>query len=1357
MEKWRCRGKSTGAKVKVTEENGSTEKPSSESPPEKKKEKKWTFAGLLKRKSKQTTSSEQSNSLLSLTPNPSIYYTEQVKNVKANPSSKTNNKSYGDKYCVETSGVPGNVTKKHELTDSMILSNAPSAAAASAVAVSPQAATIQSRNSESSDTGSKYNRRNRLKARIQAKRDRYYGDSSTDDEHSHYKSSNNSNSNSFINYTNSNLNPNSNSNSNANSNVNVNANNSLMRIQSEDSIYHHNNYHRRLIEANKKTRGARTVRYMKRFYRDDTIDDYDADCDVKIHPIYHNLSPVLKSHSNNYNYNHNYNSNNNNNKNKADTLPSTNNLWTTNNNSLLKPPYYQAFCSEQNLVHVYPNDYNYNSNKYQSDNLHGLNDNEVFNDKYARPQPHESKLTAVTSNCNKSRGINCHVGNKSPLAVSVSAAVPASASASSSVSPASASALAPQPPPRSTSRPVSRLHQTTRHSQHSDLDIFTETNSCTSGNQQLLNCGNNNNVNYNSLDRIYSSPRRNHRCCNRKVIRHPISEPFLLYKNDNIVISKRNKEISEDKMPEDPIVPKIKKKVIPKMKGSFKSIYDQPLEKRRHSKNLEEALIELETIYNSLHLNEDEDLLDRAEQRSMEEYRDKVAVTLAAKAAGIGGSIKSSLDTSSSSSPSPSPSAASSYELNLWRNVNFDRHDNYCGSSHNNNHSHNTNNNNNNNNNNNDDDDEPKLKDDMAYRRMHQPERSSSVDPSQSSLSRVSYLAASPCLLSYRDREFDNNYLLGDYVNSSSNCSNDKPKNQRRGTPDLTRDDVVYRNITHANNMLRVIEPQPPFGIPLGPVTAAAESDYLHVEPKIKHTRSSLYIPKIEPDIVTDDLAFRNLRKDTGGKNKFANSMSNVNFVPTRESLSRNIVIGSGEFKKKRAVRSLSADLYGIIDKSNDDHHAWYREFAKLNRPRLLQSNGSLININYDNNDNDCKGGGGTSSAGNNNERNFDLDINGNRPKSLCQAKIQVCVPQDDDGKFSRRQSCEREFMDMENYQTFDDKKSGFSSPYYGSESFDVDVDVVDGGAGDGGGNVDTNEKVIEPFSDQELSEYKQLCRNLESLIKKTSEKVKKSVEEAKSNAMLLGSNRNSLSEFIEWEELLGEDERIVKMNKKVTKDEQQGEEKDVEGEEGKGKEVKEKNEVVEEVEKIAKENDTKSEYKEPDQLLKLNIDDETRTEVIDTEASCELYKSNKESQESVVNSVPSNDAQDNRNPDDYDNTPVDYHARNNAVDCHDDKQLNEEFNLDKQVPYLSCDPTELNDDNNFDNDFQSIFDFYSREKTSATAAGQLGDDNKDQEFESIVNSSADLDPNPSYPAPDCHGVEEDVKKTHSEGRETTQ
>ncbi|XP_031846191.2 uncharacterized protein LOC116432877 [Nomia melanderi] len=247
------------------------------------------------------------------------------------------------------------------------------------------------------------------------------------------------------------------------------------------------------------------------------------------------------------------------------------------------------------------------------------------------------------------------------------------------------------------------------------------------------------------------------------------------------------------------------------------------LERRRSSKNLEEALSELEAIYNSLCLG-DEDLLDRAERRSMEEF-----------------SLRRG-------------KADSSLALDLV-------------------------------------DSPDRSKDDMAYRRMHPKERPASLSEviSQSALSNISYLMASP-ILSRKDATDDYPYASNYPV--------------RKDEPDVTRDDVVYRSIHHANNTLKVADPQPPFGIPLGPVTAATESDYLHTTPtKPDHPRSS-YIPQCEPDIVTDDLAYRTLRKDASMARNAAESKSGV-------AKDQETTFG---MKKKRAVRSLSANLYGLIN-----------------------------------------------------------------------------------------------------------------------------------------------------------------------------------------------------------------------------------------------------------------------------------------------------------------------------------------------------------------------------------------------------------------------------------------------------------
>lgn len=246
--------------------------------------------------------------------------------------------------------------------------------------------------------------------------------------------------------------------------------------------------------------------------------------------------------------------------------------------------------------------------------------------------------------------------------------------------------------------------------------------------------------------------------------------------------------------------------------------------RRRSSKNLEEALSELEAIYNSLRLG-DEDLLDRAERRSMEEFSLKQA--------------KNELDAVTVITP----------------------------------------------------DSPDRTKDDMAYRRMHPKERPTSLSDiaGQSTLSNISYLITSP-ILSRRDS------------NDLARLPSTYPS--RRDEPDVMRDDVVFRSINHANNTLRIIDPQPPFGIPLGPVTTATESDYLHTTPTKPEQPRSPYIPQCEPDVVTDDLAYRALRKDAGAtRNVVADNRIDVSREQPRVSM-----------KKKRAVRSLSANLYGLIN-----------------------------------------------------------------------------------------------------------------------------------------------------------------------------------------------------------------------------------------------------------------------------------------------------------------------------------------------------------------------------------------------------------------------------------------------------------
>lgn len=109
------------------------------------------------------------------------------------------------------------------------------------------------------------------------------------------------------------------------------------------------------------------------------------------------------------------------------------------------------------------------------------------------------------------------------------------------------------------------------------------------------------------------------------------------------------------------------------------------------------------------------------------------------------------------------------------------------------------------------------------------------------------------------------------------------------GEPDPVRDDVAYRNLQLSNLQHRASEKQPPFGIPVGPIVPAPQSDYLHVEPVRAPKKKSG-----SPDIVKDDLAVRALRKDPPGPKS--------NFVYPMQ-------------KKQRATRTQSANIYNLIQR----------------------------------------------------------------------------------------------------------------------------------------------------------------------------------------------------------------------------------------------------------------------------------------------------------------------------------------------------------------------------------------------------------------------------------------------------------
>ncbi|KAJ8957577.1 hypothetical protein NQ318_020617 [Aromia moschata] len=272
-------------------------------------------------------------------------------------------------------------------------------------------------------------------------------------------------------------------------------------------------------------------------------------------------------------------------------------------------------------------------------------------------------------------------------------------------------------------------------------------------------------------------------------------------------------------------------------------------EAKRKSSNLEEALDELEAIYNSLRLG-DEDLLERAEQREKETQAKKLMEANLHPCPSYG--CRATLSDSNFSYEPFDTVDSPRRKRMLRKNRTVDvKHD------------------------------------DMAFRKIHK-DRAATISDPQAAISRVSYLLASP--------------VHGKTVDGEEEV----PKSGDE--PDVTFDDVVYRNVKHANNSLKVVEPQPPFGIPLGPITPAANSDYLHARPEDIYR--PLFKPRKIPDIVKDDLAFRNLRKDSN-KGPALPPLS-------AEDLKNNNSVDNGRLdmnymRKKRAQRSLSANISNLI------------------------------------------------------------------------------------------------------------------------------------------------------------------------------------------------------------------------------------------------------------------------------------------------------------------------------------------------------------------------------------------------------------------------------------------------------------
>ncbi|XP_060534945.1 supervillin-like isoform X2 [Cylas formicarius] len=241
----------------------------------------------------------------------------------------------------------------------------------------------------------------------------------------------------------------------------------------------------------------------------------------------------------------------------------------------------------------------------------------------------------------------------------------------------------------------------------------------------------------------------------------------------------------------------------------FESV-DEANRAERKSSNLEDALDELEAIYNSLRLG-DEDLLERAEQKERE------AAERRARESRRGGGATSD----------------SGFSYEPFERAPRRRRDKMPDTEH----------------------------DDMYNRKLAGRKKSATIGDPQSVIASVSYLLASPAHQGVDE------------------------------TDAITRDDLLYRNVKRSLSSPKTVEPQPPFGIPLGPVSAAPNSDYLHATP-VNLCRPT---PRPIPDVVKDDLAFRNLRKDPNKEPALPNKLD-LNYL-----------------KKRRAVRSLSANIGTLL------------------------------------------------------------------------------------------------------------------------------------------------------------------------------------------------------------------------------------------------------------------------------------------------------------------------------------------------------------------------------------------------------------------------------------------------------------
>ncbi|XP_076313297.1 uncharacterized protein LOC143226342 isoform X2 [Tachypleus tridentatus] len=300
---------------------------------------------------------------------------------------------------------------------------------------------------------------------------------------------------------------------------------------------------------------------------------------------------------------------------------------------------------------------------------------------------------------------------------------------------------------------------------------------------------------------------------------------------------------------------------------------------KRCSKNFEDALQELEEMYRSLKLN-DENLLDRAERRDLPI---KFQLSRPARLDVLQNSLNSDKESNPRSDvinylmiQKDNNSIQSSADITEKESFDYGLNLNHMRRTR-----------------------TPparrsavpdKITDDAAYRRIQNNVKKSPTSPDNNG--NISYLLCSPAFTpTIEVEEFFKGFPL-------------------TKQPDIEHDDMSYRFFKMAD-AAKVLDPPPPFGIPKDPVTQASASNYLQATP-VDVQRTHCRTKRI-PDVVRDDVAFRNLRRDNQLRNK--ENIPNMVFQEVDGTFKglKSTTECFGK-KKHRAVRSLSANIAHVVE-----------------------------------------------------------------------------------------------------------------------------------------------------------------------------------------------------------------------------------------------------------------------------------------------------------------------------------------------------------------------------------------------------------------------------------------------------------